>query len=69
MQHIMMDCCQSKLVNVVSGVPHGSVYGPLLYLQYTWEQFSIMENKLIGYAYDSTLMDVMSSPDIRVTVA
>ena len=22
-QHVMVDCCRSKLVDVVSGVPHG----------------------------------------------
>ena len=53
-QHIMVDGCRSKLVNVVSGVPQGSVLGPLLFLQYTSELFSILENKLIGYADDST---------------
>ena len=31
--------------------------------------FSILENKLIGYADDSTLMSVVPSPGIRVTVA
>ena len=50
-------------------VPQSSVLGPLLFLLYTSELFSIMENKLIGYADDSTLMAVMPSPGIRVTVA
>ena len=59
-QHVMVDCCRSKLVNVVSGVPQGSVLGPLLFLLYTSELFSIFENKLIGYADDSTLMAVVS---------
>ena len=27
-QHVMVDFCQSKLVNVMSGVPQGSVLGP-----------------------------------------
>ena len=58
-----------KLVNVVSGVPQGSVWGPLLSLLYTSELFSILENNLIGYADDSTLMAVVLSPGIRVTVA
>ena len=31
-QHVMVDGCLSKLVNV-SGVPHGSVLGPLLLLR------------------------------------
>ena len=51
-QHVMVDGCQTKLVNVISGVPQGSVLGPLLLLMYTSELFSILENKLIGYADD-----------------
>ena len=52
-QQVMVDGCQSKLINVVSGMPQGSVLGPLLFLLYTSELFSILENKLIGYADDS----------------
>ena len=68
-QHVMMDGCRSKLVNVVSGVPQGSVFSPLLFLLCTSEIFSIVENKLVGYADDSTLMAVVPSPCVRVTVA
>ena len=68
-QHVMLDCCRSKLVNVVSGVPQGRVLGQLLFLLYTLELFSILENKLISYADDSTLMAVVPSPGIRVLVA
>ena len=42
--------------------------GPLLFLLYTSELFSIWENKLIGYADDSTLMAVVPSPGVRVAV-
>ena len=69
LQHVMVDGCLSKLVNVVSGVPRGSVLGPLLLIHYTSERFSILENKLIGYADDSTLMAVVPSRGVRVTVA
>ena len=68
-QHVMMDGSWSKLVPVVPGVPQGSVLGPLLFLLHTSELFSILENKLIGYADDSTLIAAVPSPGIRVTVA
>ena len=53
-QHVMVNSCLSKLVNVLSGVPQGSVLGPLLFLLYTSELLSTLENKLIGYADDDT---------------
>ena len=65
----MVDGCRSKLVNVVLGVPQGSVLGLLLFLLYTSELFSILENMLIGYTDDSTLMAVVPSPGVRVAVA
>ena len=68
-QHVMVDGCRSKLVNVVSAVLQGSVFGPLLFLLYTLELFSILENRLIGHADDSTLIAVVPSPGVRVTVA
>ena len=46
-----------------------SVLGPLLFLLYTSEVFSILENKLIVYADDSTSMAVVPSPGVRVAVA
>ena len=34
-QQVVVDGCRRKLVNVVSGLPHGSVLGLLLFLLYT----------------------------------
>ena len=65
----MVDGCWSKLFDVDSGVLQGSVLGRLLFLLNTLQLVSILENKLIGYADDSTLMAVMTSPFNRVTVA
>ena len=68
-QQVMVDGCRSKLINVVSGVPQGSVLSPLLFLMNTSELFSNLENELIGYADNSTLMAVVPSPGVRVVVA
>ena len=64
----MVDSCRSELISVVSGKPQGSVLGPLLFLLFTSELFSIMENKPVGYADDSTLIAVVPLPGVRVTV-
>ena len=57
-QHVTVDDCRSKLVNIASGVPQGIFLCPFLFLLYTLEFFFILENKLIGNADDSTLMAV-----------
>ena len=43
--------------------------GQLLFLLYSSELYSILENMLIGYADDSTLIAVVPSSGVRVTVA
>ena len=51
----------------MSGVPLCSVLGSLLFLLYTSEVVFILENKLIFYANDSTLIAVV--PSLGVAVA
>ena len=54
--HDLADGCLSKLVNVVSGMPQGNVLGILLFLLFTSELFSILENELSGCADDFSLL-------------
>ena len=67
-QYVVVDGCRSKLVNVVSGVPQGSVFGPHLFFLYTMELFSVVETKLYGKADGSTLIAVVSTHSERVAV-
>ena len=55
-----LDGSLSKLVNVVSGLPQGSVLGPQLFILHPAELFSIVESKLYSYADDFTLVAVAS---------
>ena len=68
-QYVVVDGFRGKLVNVVSGVPQGSVLCPQLFLLYTAQLFSTVENKLYGYADDSTLVAVVPYPGERVAVS
>ena len=43
-QNVMLDCCRSKLVNVVSGVPQGRVFCPLLF-SFTRQSYSQLYRK------------------------
>ena len=66
-KYVVVDGCRRKLVNVVSRVPQGSVLGPQLFLLYTADLFSIVENKHRGYADDYTLVAAVP-PAERVAV-
>ena len=46
MQRVMVDCATSEWIPIVSGVPHASALGPLLFILYTSEMFELVENRL-----------------------
>ena len=68
-QRVVVDGIFSEPRPVVSGVPQGSVLGPLLFLVYTSDMIIGLENKIVQYADDTTLVAVVRSPEMRSEVA
>ena len=68
-QRVAVDGHYSDYRNVISGVPQGSVLGPLLFILYTHDMWFGLENKLVAYADDATLLASVPSPDRRPDVA
>ena len=68
-QRVNVDSSFSHFKPVLSGVPQGSVLGPLLFILYTADMWHNLENKLIAYADDATLYASINSHIDRVSVA
>ena len=68
-QHLVVDGHYGEWRSVISGVPQGSVLGPLLFILYTHDTWIRLENQLVAYADDATLIAVMPSPHHRNLVS
>ena len=68
-QRVKVDGVFSSSIDVVSGVPQGSVLGPLLFLLYIADLPRLLQNGLVGYADDSTLLCRIPHPRDRSSVA
>ena len=68
LQRVVVDGQFNDYRNVISGVPQGSVLGPLLFIWYTHDTWFGLENKLVSYADDATLLARIPSPNMRSDV-
>ena len=68
-QRVVVDGHHGDWRRVISGVPQGSVLGPLLFILFTQDMWVGLENQLIAYADDATLLAVIPSPAQRRMVS
>ena len=58
-QRVVVDGAAGEGIPIVSGVRHGSMLGPFLFIIYTSEMFELVKNRLFVHADDSTLLAVV----------
>lgn len=68
-QRVAVDGKFSETAHVLSGVPQGSVLGPLFYIIFTADIGLGLENNIISYADDTTIFSSIPSPHHRDLIA
>ena len=70
MLRAVVDGVCSDDVTVVFIAPHGSVYGPMLFLLYKSDLTMILENTYVGYFNDSALLvEILYSSNIVYAIS
>ena len=64
-----LDGAASEWIPIISGMPQGTVLGPLLFILYTSKMFELVENRLFAYADNSTLLASVHKPADRPAVS
>ena len=75
-QRAVVDGATNEWIPIVSGMPQGSVLGPLLFIHYTSELFEPVKNRLYGYAeiphyeqlFASQQTDLLLLPSLKGTL-
>ena len=68
LQRVVVDGQFNEYRNVIFGVLQGSVLGPLLFILYTHDMWCVLENVLVSYTDDATLLACILSPNMRSDV-
>ena len=68
LQRVVVDGQINDYRGVVSGVVQGSVLGPLFFILYTHDMWFGLQNMIVSYADDATLLARIPSPNMRSDV-
>ena len=68
-QRVVVDWQCRDYRNLICGIPQGSVLGSLLFILYTSNMWSALENRLVAYADDATLFASVLSPHMWLFIA
>ena len=68
-QRVSVDGSFSQFSTVLSGVPQGSVLGPLMFIIFTADMWSNIESDMVSYADDTTLSVNINSTNDRLVKA
>ena len=64
-QRVLLNGCESHWAIVESGVPQGSVLGPLLFLIYINDLEKGIKSKIKFFADDTSLFSTVAGPNIN----